>query len=85
MRMSDDELRLLMFGPNVTRSHMVWSAAFCPLCRQRVPVYAWEIDGHARLLEFRGGRARVVGGDARQVVLVTLNGRAAAIENGARQ
>ncbi|MBL8228217.1 MAG: heparinase II/III family protein [Bryobacterales bacterium] len=46
MRMSTDELWSLMFGPNITRSHMVWSAGFCPGCRNRVPMYDWEIDAH---------------------------------------
>jgi hypothetical protein len=36
-------------------------------------------------LELRDGRARVVGGDARQVASVIVNGRPAVIENSARK
>lgn len=46
MRMSDDQLWSLIFGPKITRSHMVWSAGFCPGCRQRVPMYDWQINAH---------------------------------------
>jgi hypothetical protein len=48
VRMSDDELWRLMFGPRITRSHMVWSNGFCPACRKPVPMYDWQIDAWAR-------------------------------------
>jgi len=44
VRMSDDELWDLMFGPNITRSWMVWSDGYCPACKQDVRMYAWKID-----------------------------------------
>lgn len=44
LRMSDDEVWGLMFGPTITRSWMVWSNGFCPACRQPVPMYNWVMD-----------------------------------------
>ena len=34
LKMSDDELWGLMFGPTITRSWMVWSNGHCPACKQ---------------------------------------------------
>jgi len=45
---SDEELWSYMFGPSITRSHMVWSSGFCPKCRKPVPMYDWQIDALAR-------------------------------------
>jgi len=47
LRMSDDELWREMFGPHITRSHMVWSSGHCPACRRPVPMYDWKIDAWA--------------------------------------
>lgn len=44
----DRELRDMMFGPTITRSHMVWSCGYCPACRKPVPMYDWQIDAWAR-------------------------------------
>ena len=44
LRMTDDELWKDVFGPRITRSHMVWSAGYCPHCRRPVPMYDWKID-----------------------------------------
>lgn len=44
MRMSDDELWRLMFGPAIKRSWMVWSNGYCPACKKDVPMYQWEMD-----------------------------------------
>lgn len=46
-KMTDDHLWDLVFGPHITRSHMVWSAGFCPACRKPVPMYDWKIDAFA--------------------------------------
>ena len=48
LRMRDEDLWNEMFGPNITRSHMVWSAGYCPACRKQVPMYDWQIDAWAR-------------------------------------
>jgi oligo-alginate lyase len=48
LRMSDDDLRREMFGPRVTRSHMVWSSGHCPACRRPVRMYDWQIDAWER-------------------------------------
>lgn len=48
MSKSDTELWEMMFGPNITRSHMVWSAGFCPACKRPVPMYDWEIAPRER-------------------------------------
>ncbi|MBI4893325.1 MAG: heparinase II/III family protein [Acidobacteria bacterium] len=48
VRMSDDELWKDVFGPRITRSHMVWSSGHCPACRKPVPMYDWQMDGWAR-------------------------------------
>lgn len=47
LRMSDEELWQQMFGPRITRSHMVWSSGYCPACRRPVPMYDWKIDAWA--------------------------------------
>ncbi|MCC6585169.1 MAG: heparinase II/III family protein [Bryobacterales bacterium] len=44
LHISDDDLWQDMFGPRITRSHMVWSAGYCPACRKPVPMYDWKID-----------------------------------------
>jgi hypothetical protein len=44
MQMSDAELWGLMFGPTITRSWMVWSNGFCPVCGKPVPMYTWVVD-----------------------------------------
>ncbi len=44
LRLSDDELWALMFGPRITRSWMVWSDGHCPACKQGVPMYSWRMD-----------------------------------------
>ncbi|MBI4909839.1 MAG: heparinase II/III family protein [Acidobacteria bacterium] len=46
-KMTDDQLWDLVFGPHITRSHMVWSAGFCPACRKPMPMYDWKIDAFA--------------------------------------
>lgn len=48
LQMSDEQLWGLMFGPNITRSWMVWSDGYCPACKKDVRMYAWEIDPLAR-------------------------------------
>lgn len=44
VRMSDEALWSLMFGPTLTRSWMVLSNGECPACQTPVPMYNWEID-----------------------------------------
>lgn len=44
LKMSDDELWSLMFGPTIHRSWMVWSDGHCPACRQSVVMYDWIVD-----------------------------------------
>ncbi len=46
--MPDEELWKEMFGPRITRSHMVWSSGHCPACRRPVPMYDWRIDAWTR-------------------------------------
>jgi oligo-alginate lyase len=48
MRMSDEDLWKEVFGPRITRSHMVCSSGHCPACRRPVPMYDWQIDAWAR-------------------------------------
>ena len=48
MSKPDDELWELMFGPNVTRSWMVWSNGHCPACGKDVPMYNWEMAAMER-------------------------------------
>lgn len=48
LKMTDDELWSLMFGPTITRSWMVWSNGHCPACQKSVPMYNWEIDALVR-------------------------------------
>ena len=42
--MSDDALWSLMFGPQITRSWMVWSTGHCPACLDPTPMYTWIVD-----------------------------------------
>jgi len=44
LKMPDEELWGLMFGPGITRSWMVWSDGFCPTCKRDVKMYTWEMD-----------------------------------------
>ena len=44
LQTSDDELWEWVFGPNITRSWMVWSDGYCPACKKDVKMYHWEID-----------------------------------------
>ncbi|HWB97685.1 MAG TPA: heparinase II/III family protein [Bryobacteraceae bacterium] len=44
LKFSDEQLWSFMFGPGITRSHMVWSSGYCPACRRPVPMYDWKID-----------------------------------------
>lgn len=44
MKLSDDELWGLMFGPTIHRSWMVFSDGFCPACKKPVPMYNWQTD-----------------------------------------
>lgn len=44
VKMSDDELWNLMFGPTINRSWMVWSDGHCAACAKNVPMYNWEMD-----------------------------------------
>lgn len=44
LRLSDDELWRLMFGPTLTRSWDVFSTGFCPSCRKDTPLYSWKIN-----------------------------------------
>ncbi|MCP4642221.1 MAG: hypothetical protein GY851_17385 [bacterium] len=44
---SDDALWDLMFGPNITRSWMVWSDGYCPACKREVKMYNWIMDPRA--------------------------------------
>ena len=48
LKMTDDDLWKEIFGPRITRSHMVWSSGYCPACRRPVPMYDWQIDAWAR-------------------------------------
>ncbi|HET6454870.1 MAG TPA: heparinase II/III family protein, partial [Armatimonadota bacterium] len=47
MKLSDDELWGLMFGPTIHRSWMVLSDGYCPACKKPVPMYTWEVDALA--------------------------------------
>ena len=57
-KFSDTELRDLMFGATITRSHHVWSAGYCPKCGKPVPMYDWEIDAIERPWKVRCPRCR---------------------------
>ena len=48
MKLSDDELWGLMFGPTIHRSWMVLSDGCCPACGKPVPMYNWLIDAMKR-------------------------------------
>jgi hypothetical protein len=41
---SHDHLWEMIFGPEITRSWMVWSDGHCPACRNPVTMYNWQID-----------------------------------------
>ncbi len=41
---TDEELWESMFGPDITRTWMVWSDGICPSCRKDVKMYTWKID-----------------------------------------
>ena len=47
MKLSDEELWGLMFGPTIHRSWMVFSDGYCPSCKKPVPMYTWEVDALA--------------------------------------
>jgi len=47
MKLSDDELWGLMFGPTIHRSWMVLSDGYCPSCKKPLPMYTWEVDALA--------------------------------------
>lgn len=47
MKLSDEELWGLMFGPTIHRSWMVLSDGYCPSCKKPVPMYTWEVDALA--------------------------------------
>ena len=44
MKLTDDQLWSLMFGPTIHRSWMVLSDGCCPACKKPVPMYNWRID-----------------------------------------
>ncbi len=44
LKMTDDEIWSLMFGPTITRSWHVWSNGTCPDCEKPVPMYNWIVD-----------------------------------------
>jgi hypothetical protein len=44
VKMSDDELWGLVFGPTIKRSWMVWSNGVCPSCKKSVPMYTWKVN-----------------------------------------
>jgi oligo-alginate lyase len=46
--LSDEQLWRFMFGPAITRTHMVWSSGYCPACRKPMPMYDWKIDAWER-------------------------------------
>jgi len=41
---SHDQLWEMVFGPEITRSWMVWSDGHCPACQNPVTMYNWQID-----------------------------------------
>ena len=43
-RLSDAELRALMFGNTIKRSWFVWSSGHCPACNGDATMFAWKID-----------------------------------------
>ena len=53
LKMSDDQLWNLMFGPTIKRSWMVWSNGHCPACKKGVPMYNWEPDALNRPWKMR--------------------------------
>ena len=44
MKLADEPLWDLMFGPTIERSWMVWSNGHCPACEKSVPMYNWKMD-----------------------------------------
>lgn len=47
MKMSDDALWSLVFGPTLDRSFMVSANAPCPACKKDVAMYGWKFDALA--------------------------------------
>ena len=43
-KMTDAELRGLMFGNTIQRAWQVWSNGYCPTCRKPVTMFNWSID-----------------------------------------
>ena len=48
MKLSDEDLWSMMFGPTIHRSWMVLSDGYCPSCKKPVPMYNWRIDAMNR-------------------------------------
>jgi hypothetical protein len=48
LKLSEEALWGLMFGPTIERSWMVWSDGHCPACKKPVPMYEWKMDAMAR-------------------------------------
>ncbi|MCS7224126.1 MAG: heparinase II/III family protein [Armatimonadetes bacterium] len=44
VKMSNEEIWSLMFGPTITRSWHVWSNGYCPDCKKPVPMYNWIME-----------------------------------------
>src|SRR5579863_4824803 len=44
MKLTDDELWAMMYGPTISRSWFVWSNGYCPVCHKPVPTYSWVVD-----------------------------------------
>ncbi|MBI5095552.1 MAG: heparinase II/III family protein [Candidatus Hydrogenedentes bacterium] len=58
LNMSDDDLWNSIFGPNISRSWMVWSDGFCPACKKDVRMYAWEMEPLSRPWKVRCPRCK---------------------------
>lgn len=43
-RLSDAELRGLVFGPTINRAWQVFSSGHCPVCKQGVTMFSWKVD-----------------------------------------
>ena len=48
VNMPDDDLWNAVFGPNISRSWMVWSDGYCPACKHDVRMYTWEMEPLSR-------------------------------------
>jgi hypothetical protein len=48
LKLSDDQVWELMFGPTIPRSWMVWSNGKCPACTNDVVMYEWQIEARKR-------------------------------------